>query len=46
MTTTIEPETSAEPQLVTRKPVLLQDIGRAIEDRRASLRRAMAAAED
>jgi hypothetical protein len=33
-------------ELVSRKPVLLQDIGRAIEERRASLRRALAAAED
>jgi len=32
--------------LVSRKPVLLQDFGRAIEDRRESLRRALAAAED
>jgi small-conductance mechanosensitive channel len=33
-------------ELVSRKPVLLQDIGRAIEERRASLRWALAAAED
>jgi len=33
-------------ELVSQKPVLLQDIGRAIEERRASLRRALAAAED
>jgi CRP-like cAMP-binding protein len=32
--------------LVERKPVLLQDIGRAIEERRKSLRRALAAADD
>jgi small-conductance mechanosensitive channel len=32
--------------LVDRKPLLLQDIGRAIEERRKSLRRALAAAED
>ena len=32
-------------ELVARKPVLLQEIGRAIEERRASLRRALAAAE-
>jgi hypothetical protein len=32
--------------LVSRKPVLLQDFGRAIEERRESLRRALAAAED
>lgn len=32
-------------ELVARKPVLLQDIGRAIEERRASLRRALAAAD-
>ena len=33
-------------ELVARKPVLLQDIGRAIEERRASLRRALAAADE
>jgi hypothetical protein len=32
--------------LVAKKPVLLQDFGRAIEERRESLRRALAAAED
>ena len=32
--------------LVARKPLLLQEIGRAIEERRASLRRALAAAAD
>jgi small-conductance mechanosensitive channel len=32
--------------LVERKPLLLQDIGRAIEERRQSLRRALAAAAD
>jgi small-conductance mechanosensitive channel len=32
--------------LVERKPLLLQDIGRAIEERRKSLRRALAAADD
>ena len=32
-------------ELVARKPVLLQDIGHAIEERRASLRRALAAAD-
>jgi hypothetical protein len=32
--------------LVSQKPVLLQDFGRAIEERRESLRRALAAAED
>jgi len=31
-------------ELVERKPVLLQDIGRAIEERRVSARRALAAA--
>ncbi|MGA5465436.1 mechanosensitive ion channel domain-containing protein [Mycobacterium sp. NPDC050041] len=31
--------------LVARKPMLLQEIGRAIEERRASLRRALAASE-
>lgn len=33
-------------QLVERKPLLLQDIGHAIEDRRADVRRALAAAGD
>lgn len=33
-------------ELVERKPLLLQDIGRAIEERRQSLRRALAAADD
>src|SRR6478735_2343033 len=33
-------------ELVSQKPLLLQDFGRAIEERRASLRRALAAAED
>ena len=33
-------------ELVARKPLLLQDIGRAIEERRTSLRRALAAADD
>ena len=33
-------------ELVSRKPLLLQDIGRAIEERRASLRRALAAANE
>jgi CRP-like cAMP-binding protein len=33
-------------ELVTRKPVLVQDIGRAIEERRASLRRTLAAKDD
>ncbi|MBB5160949.1 mechanosensitive ion channel domain-containing protein [Mycobacterium sp. AZCC_0083] len=33
-------------ELVERKPLLLQDIGRAIEERRKSLRRALAAAGD
>jgi small-conductance mechanosensitive channel len=32
--------------LVARKPLLLQDIGRAIDERRAGLRRALAAADD
>jgi small-conductance mechanosensitive channel len=32
--------------LVARKPVLLQDIGRAIEERRVGLRRALAAKDD
>lgn len=33
-------------QLVERKPLLLQDIGHAIEERRANVRRALAAAGD
>jgi CRP-like cAMP-binding protein len=33
-------------ELVARKPLLLQDIGRAIEERRANVRRALAAAGD
>ena len=33
-------------QLVAEKPVLLQEIGRAIEERRANVRRAVAAAGD
>jgi CRP-like cAMP-binding protein len=33
-------------ELVARKPLLLHDIGRAIEERRASLRRALAAVDD
>jgi small-conductance mechanosensitive channel len=33
-------------QLVLRKPLLLQEIGRAIEERRASVRRALAAVGD
>jgi hypothetical protein len=32
--------------LVSKKPMLLQDFGRAIEERRESLRRALAAAQD
>jgi CRP-like cAMP-binding protein len=32
--------------LVERKPLLLQDIGRAIEERRATVRRATATARD
>ena len=33
-------------EIVARKPLLLQDIGRAIEERRANVRRALAAAGD
>jgi small-conductance mechanosensitive channel len=33
-------------QLVARKPLLLQEIGRAIEERRDNVRRALAAADD
>ncbi|PQP53758.1 hypothetical protein C6A88_03080, partial [Mycolicibacterium austroafricanum] len=33
-------------ELVGRKPVLLQEIGRAIDDRRADVRRAISAAAD
>mgnify|MGYP002713903284 CR=1 FL=1 len=32
--------------LVSQKPLLLQDIGRTIEERRESLKRAMAASKD
>jgi hypothetical protein len=32
--------------LVERKPLLLQDIGRTIEQRRAAVQRALAAADD
>jgi CRP-like cAMP-binding protein len=33
-------------ELVARKPVLLQDIGRSIDERRADVRRAISAAAD
>jgi CRP-like cAMP-binding protein len=33
-------------ELVGRKPLLLQDIGRTIEQRRASIQRALAATDD
>jgi CRP-like cAMP-binding protein len=33
-------------ELVARKPLLLQDIGRAIEERRATARRVLAAADE
>ena len=33
-------------ELVARKPLLLQDIGRAIEERRANVRQALAAAQN
>jgi CRP-like cAMP-binding protein len=33
-------------ELVDRKPLLLQEIGRSIEDRRADVRRAISAAAD
>ena len=33
-------------ELVARKPLLLQDIGRAIEERQDDVRRALAAADD
>jgi len=33
-------------ELVGRKPLLLQDIGRAIEERRAKVRQALAAAQN
>jgi small-conductance mechanosensitive channel len=44
--TVLQLEREYAEELVARKPVLLQDIGRAIEQRRASLRRALAAADD
>ena len=43
--TALQIERDIVQELVSRKPVLLQDIGRAIEERRASLRRALAAAD-
>ena len=33
-------------ELVARKPLLLQDIGRAIEERRANVRQALAVAQN
>jgi small-conductance mechanosensitive channel len=44
--TVLEVERKAMEELVLRKPVLLQEIGRAIEDRRANVRRALAAVGD
>lgn len=44
--TVLQVEREHVEELVARKPLLLQDIGRAIEERRASLRRALAAADD
>ena len=44
--TVLEIERAAMEALVLRKPVLLQEIGRAIEDRRASVHRALAAVGD
>jgi small-conductance mechanosensitive channel len=44
--TVLQVERNYIEELVARKPVLLQDIGRAIEERRASLRRALAAKDD
>jgi small-conductance mechanosensitive channel len=41
--TVLQVERDFVAELVERKPVLLQDIGRAIEERRASVRRAVAA---
>jgi small-conductance mechanosensitive channel len=41
--TVLQVERDFVAELVARKPVLLQDIGRAIEERRASVRRAVAA---
>ena len=40
--TVLQIERAAVEELVLRKPVLLQEIGRAIEDRRAHVERALA----
>jgi CRP-like cAMP-binding protein len=44
--TVVQVEREYIEELVTRKPLLLQDIGRAIDERRASVRRALAAVDD
>jgi CRP-like cAMP-binding protein len=44
--TVLEVERDHIENLVSRKPVLLQEIGRAIDERRADLRRAISAAAD
>ena len=44
--TVLQVERGYVEELVARKPLLLQEIGRAIEDRRASLRRALAAVNE
>lgn len=44
--TVVQVERDHIEELVARKPLLLQDIGRAIEERRSNVRRALAAASD
>ena len=44
--TVLQIERAQIEDLVGRKPLLLQDIGRAIEERRSSVRRTLAAAAD
>jgi hypothetical protein len=44
--TVLQLDRDAMEELVTQKPVLLQDFGRAIEERRQSVLRALAAADD
>jgi len=44
--TVLQIERKAMEELVSRKPVLLQEIGRAIEDRRANVQRVLAAVAD
>ena len=44
--TVLHIEREAVEELVARKPLLLQEIGRAIEERRENIRRALAGVED